>query len=307
MLSTTSIVVAIIAIVFGSLFTPLNLNNTFISQQSIHIPHVFAKKILLVTAHPDDEAMFFAPTITALTSRPKSDGISLFHVCLSTGDADGLGATRKEELQKSLDLLGLGKRNRWILDNPKLKDNITASWDPEIVASAISSYVRGLRIDTILTFDDSGVSQHPNHVSIPAGAQLLIENLSRTAAPGTSVPRLYSLVTSSLPTKYISLLAVPLAKVDIYSFNFFQKWEELILQAVTHYFPDLLTPPEGAPKRYPKHPEASIRPVFVSGFPQFLQATTAMTTHESQMVWFRWLYILFSRYMWVNIWTPVII
>lgn len=125
MFSTTSIVVAIIAIVFGSLFTPLSLNNKFTSQQSIYKPHVFAKKILLVTAHPDDEAMFFAPTISALTSRPKSDGISLFHVCLSTGDADGLGETRKGELQKSLDLLGIGKRNRWIVDNPYVITDIS--------------------------------------------------------------------------------------------------------------------------------------------------------------------------------------
>lgn len=39
-------------------------------------------KVLLVTAHPDDECMFFAPTIIAMTSNSRIE----FHVlCLSNG------------------------------------------------------------------------------------------------------------------------------------------------------------------------------------------------------------------------------
>jgi N-acetylglucosaminylphosphatidylinositol deacetylase len=46
-------------------------------------------------------------------------------------------------------------------------------------------------------------------------------------------------------------------------------------------------------------------PMFISGTSDYLQAVTAMRAHQSQLVWFRWMYIMFSRYMWVNEWTEV--
>jgi hypothetical protein len=39
------------------------------------------RKVLLVTAHPDDEAMFFVPTITAL----RASDADVVLLCLSTG------------------------------------------------------------------------------------------------------------------------------------------------------------------------------------------------------------------------------
>ena len=39
--------------------------------------------VLLVTAHPDDEAMFFVPTLLALQAR----GVAVHVLCLSTGSA----------------------------------------------------------------------------------------------------------------------------------------------------------------------------------------------------------------------------
>ena len=40
-----------------------------------------ASRVLLVTAHPDDEAMFFAPTLQGL----KKNGCFISLLCLSTG------------------------------------------------------------------------------------------------------------------------------------------------------------------------------------------------------------------------------
>ena len=45
--------------------------------------------------------------------------------------------------------------------------------------------------------------------------------------------------------------------------------------------------------------------VVVSGLNQYRAALNAMLEHKSQMVWFRWLYVSFSRYMWVNEWVRV--
>ncbi|XP_074307157.1 uncharacterized protein LOC141642281 isoform X4 [Silene latifolia] len=55
------------------------------------------KAFLLVIAHPDDESMFYTPTINYLTSR----GHDIHVLCLSTGNADGMGNIRKDELYKA--------------------------------------------------------------------------------------------------------------------------------------------------------------------------------------------------------------
>jgi len=46
-------------------------------------------------------------------------------------------------------------------------------------------------------------------------------------------------------------------------------------------------------------------PVFVSGLWEYWTALQAMRAHGSQLEWFRWLYVVFSRYMWVNEWVEV--
>lgn len=96
----------------------------YTSQLARSLPTLQGKRILLLIAHPDDEAMFFAPTLLALT-RPElgnhvkilclSSGTihsTIHHLVLATngtpvGDADGLGEIRKKELVKSGLQLGL--------------------------------------------------------------------------------------------------------------------------------------------------------------------------------------------------------
>ena len=84
--------------------------------------------VLLLTAHPDDECMFFAPTILALTNH-RNDEIhgnirnsyehgQTYSLCLSSGDADGLGELRKKELRDSLDVLGVPLGRSWVFDEP---------------------------------------------------------------------------------------------------------------------------------------------------------------------------------------------
>lgn len=65
---------------------------------------------LLLTAHPDDECMFFAPTVLA---HPNISAL-----CLSTGNADGLGATRAKELIRSYSALGVPPEHIFHIDDP---------------------------------------------------------------------------------------------------------------------------------------------------------------------------------------------
>ena len=46
-------------------------------------------------------------------------------------------------------------------------------------------------------------------------------------------------------------------------------------------------------------------PVFVAGARAYFRAVRAMHEHRSQLVWFRRLYVLFSRYMWVDEWVEI--
>lgn len=46
-------------------------------------------------------------------------------------------------------------------------------------------------------------------------------------------------------------------------------------------------------------------PVFVAGGSDYARTAKAIMQHESQLVWFRWLYMAFSRYMWVNEWVEI--
>jgi len=55
----------------------------YTAQSSRAFPILKTKRICLLIAHPDDEAMFFSPTVLALT-RPEL-GNHLKILCLSTG------------------------------------------------------------------------------------------------------------------------------------------------------------------------------------------------------------------------------
>jgi len=136
--------------------------------------NVFSVNTLLHSEN--DESLFFAPTLISLLSHKHDGGLEnaapyaeVYTLCLSTGDADGLGKIRQQEMLRALDVLGIQEGKRWIVDNPNLQDNITAKWDPQVIADVVKPYVTEYKISTILTFDEKGISLHPNHISIPFG------------------------------------------------------------------------------------------------------------------------------------------
>lgn len=110
-----------------------------VSNDLLRITEHGSARVLLLTAHPDDEAMFFSPTLLALKDAPirasevqtdaseqvffstedlPTSRSKVFSLCLSTGNAEGLGSVRTAELSQSLDLLGLDADKRWVVDNP---------------------------------------------------------------------------------------------------------------------------------------------------------------------------------------------
>ncbi|KAL0579240.1 N-acetylglucosaminyl-phosphatidylinositol de-N-acetylase [Marasmius crinis-equi] len=267
-----------ILLLFLSLITAL-LYRPSSSPSSFH-PGSSHQKILLLTAHPDDECLFFSPTILALRE-------SVYSMCISTGNSEGLGEVRKEELGRSLDVLGVEAERRVVLDHPDLQDNITVSWNAQVLSDVVGPFVVANDIDIILTFDQGGISGHPNHIALPDAMEHM---LTQT----TSETRLYTLVTVPLPSKYISILAPILARLRL-----------LLLEG-----PAIFSSFAGSLKTSDlegKTPTPTPTPiVFIAGIDEYLTALRAMRQHWSQLVWFRWLNVMFSRYMWVNEWVEIV-
>ncbi|CAG9979560.1 unnamed protein product [Clonostachys byssicola] len=240
------------------------------------------KTIALLIAHPDDEAMFFAPTVLALSRKETGNRVKI--LCLSSGDAEGLGETRKKELVKSGLLLGLkSESDVMVIDNPALfPDSMTTHWDTDEISTLLrttfmtsesSSGSPKPTIDVLITFDSKGISSHPNHISLFHGARAFISSLTQ---PGSGVDRtvsLYTLTTVGVARKYAGV------------------------------FDRLFTPllVRGGMGSHGQVMPSSL--VFMHGLGQggWRTAREAMTAaHVSQMRLFRYGWITLSRYMFIN-------
>ena len=292
------------------------LTSTFLTP-NIPVPSTLRnKRIILLIAHPDDEAMFFAPSLLHLTSPDLGNHLKV--LCLSTGNADGLGGTRAKELEKSALTLGVRRREDvFIMDDTRFADGMQNTWSPDEIAKvlaqafapppspppaptpaastkhgkkkspsvppvtapiAISEGPRAT-IDVLITFDQGGVSNHPNHIALHAGARKFIANIMRGYAGWRCPVTLYTLPTVNLLRKYSfvgdAVVTLALGVVD-----------KLM---------------GGGDTSKDKAGSEGERVLFVNDFSKYWRARDAMVTgHESQMVWFRWGWISLGRYMVVN-------
>ncbi|KAM1724769.1 hypothetical protein ACFXTH_022902 [Malus domestica] len=133
------------------------------------------RNVLFVVAHPDDESMFFTPTINYLTVR----GHNVHILCLSIGDADGKGITRKEELYQASAILKVPHQQVSVLDHPNLQDGFGKVWNDSILANIIEEEITRNNIDLIITFDNYGVSGHCNHRDVHYGVRKLLQASSQ--------------------------------------------------------------------------------------------------------------------------------
>lgn len=210
--------------------------------------------VLLVFAHPDDEAMFFTPLLRSLQARR----INVHLLCLSNGNFDGLGKVRERELFASGAFFGVPKRNIKIVDHAELQDGMRNAWSTTLIRREIEAYMQKAgSISTIVTFDQYGISSHPNHIAVHKG----VRELKNSMPPGL----LYvQLPTRSILTKYVG----PLAALP---YTIFSPTDV----SRTHFVALV-------------HPASA------------WASMAAMRRHASQLVWFRYLFVLFSSYTYVN-------
>ncbi|KAI3401793.1 hypothetical protein diail_8171 [Diaporthe ilicicola] len=284
---------------------------------STRFPTLRNRRICLLIAHPDDEAMFFAPAVLALTRPALGNHVKI--LCLSSGDAAGLGETRKRELVKSGLVLGLRRpEDVYVVDDDvNFPDSMTTTWPAERISTLLRDAFAPsssnsttttkddgppkATIDILITFDKGGVSSHPNHISLYHGARHFVASLAASRGPGWASPvDMYTLTTVGVARKYAGVL-------DVFS--------TLGATALDVWRRGPAGGPKGAAAATTttkasgaatKDKDGRRRPaalVFMHGFGTggWATAREAMTrAHVSQMVWFRWGWITISRYMFMN-------
>ena len=97
----------------------------------------FEKNILFVLAHPDDECMFFTPTIRALKEKS-----NLYILVLCNGGYDGLGKERTVEMARAARAQGF--RGHKVIDDEKCKDGPWI-WPAEVVQKHIEDHIKERR------------------------------------------------------------------------------------------------------------------------------------------------------------------
>jgi N-acetylglucosaminylphosphatidylinositol deacetylase len=112
-------------------------------------------RTLFVIAHPDDEVMFFGPSIL------RSE--TAFILSISSGSPNS--SLRASEFQAACQVLGTP--GRCFIDKANaLPDGFQYEWSREDIRSIVSKFVKIIQPNRIVTFDRHGVSKHPNHVAI---------------------------------------------------------------------------------------------------------------------------------------------
>lgn len=234
--------------------------------------------VYFVIGHPDDEVMFFSPSLVEI-SKPKH-GNSVKLVCFSRGNAvhESFGDIRAQELRNSARIVGVDDANVTILD---FQDGMDVDWSIDKIRASLDNIVDKNDENVVLiTFDQFGVSNHPNHIALFYGAREFIRSIPKSDLRF----RFYVLKSLNFWEKYsftvlnnvelffglVSRLLLSLINVNV-NVSFFTSG-----QALSHI------------KIY-----SDVNMLSVS------YAAMAYG-HYSQMVWFRYGWIVFSRYLTFN-------
>ena len=309
--------------------------------------------VLFVTAHPDDESMFFAPAILGILRHFNSTMMKkrqralnelreieerldygedldddeqelmtslietvennqhaaddIFILCLSQGNNDGIGDVRREEFISACRTLGLHEDHVFIIDHRELQDGPGNHWKLHIMNSIIRHYVEEFHIKSIISFDDYGVSGHPNHRAIGNCVKQFTSSIGSSSSGSSRLfdIEIFMLDSVSVFRKYLGIFGAIVAFIVAVS--------RRIVLGVLRYgnkYKYNIEPETSRKKTLRKRKRSSDKKsstgndipkvIFVVSPVEYLHGCLAMFQHSSQLVWFRLLYLLFSRYMYVN-------
>ncbi|CAI5757023.1 unnamed protein product [Candida verbasci] len=230
--------------------------------------------VYFIIGHPDDEVMFFAPSLIELSKSKYNNYIKL--ISLSKGDYldDSWGSIRSNELVRSCEILGIDKSNITI---ENFRDGMNQNWSNVDLKSTLRKHIKDVENLVLITFDNQGVSKHPNHISLYHGTKLFVKS-------SKNKPTLYVLKSLNFAEKY--------------SFTIFSNIEiffDIISNFIQRFIPVNIN--------ISFFNKASIgKNVKIYSDLNMLSLSYAAMTygHFSQMVWFRYGWLLLSRYLTFN-------
>jgi N-acetylglucosaminylphosphatidylinositol deacetylase len=318
-MSTTTITLILAPVLFFALW---HLTATLTPQVPATLRN---KRIILLIAHPDDESMFFSPTLQALTDPTLQNHVKI--LCLSTGNADGLGDTRRKELEAAAVTLGLRRREDvFVLDDEKrFKDGMKEKWSEHDIARVLASAfapqlnapppaasktekksTSSTKASTKSTKKPSSASSKTSTPSprsatptpLPDGPRATIDVLLTFDSHGISSHPNHIALYHGARTFLSNLMrehagyACPVSLYTLTSIGVLRKYS-FIFDAVPTLISGVLGGGNGRGK--------GSNVMVMSDLAKYWRARSAMVSgHKSQMVWFRWGWIGVGRYMVVN-------
>lgn len=229
--------------------------------------------VYFVVGHPDDEVMFFSPSIIELAKPKHNNDVRL--ICFSKGDAvhESMGTIREQELYTSARILGLTEDKVTVLT--QFKDGMNESWPASDIATSLRKVIGSQKV-VLVTFDENGVSKHPNHISLYHGTRRFYKSYG--------AKKLYVLKSLNFWEKYSFTL---LTNVELFV-DHLSKFVFSFLKVninISFFNQNLHS--------------NSIK--FYSDLNMLSLSYAAMSFgHFSQMVWFRYGWLILSRYLSFN-------
>lgn len=274
------------------------------------VPHAIrnAQNVLFITAHPDDGALYFGPSILQSLGRRN---VNRYMLVLSSGGPFSIPIqytysyiriqyivsdheTHQLETKASCLEYSIPSKNCLILQNKDLHQAPSRSpkdphaWDESIIQRIVERHTTKWEIDLIITFDAAAFSDQ-NHRAVSNAVQRY------TTLHEHHNPAAYALQTTSVLRRYLSLLDLVTTSIP---FGF------RILEAMVWGVPDgYHTSLEGKgvvppPKDGDVYADKAL--IVTDWGDGHAKSKAALAKHASAYSWDRALYASLSRYMWFN-------
>lgn len=239
--------------------------------------------VYYVIGHPDDEVMFFSPSIVEMAKNKHGNKVRI--VCFSRGDAvdESFGDIRTQELENSARIIGISSDDVIVLDT--YKDGMDVDWSYQDISASLLEIIGHDHSEplVLVTFDEKGVSGHPNHIALYHGTRHFFESNLRKQHKDYKLFVLKSL-------------------------NFWEKYSftvltnvELLVDLVLKFILSNILKVKINISFFHSYSNSIPSIKFYSDLNMLSVSYAAMAYgHFSQMVWFRYGWLVFSRYLTFN-------
>ncbi|KAJ9522435.1 hypothetical protein QJQ45_008276 [Haematococcus lacustris] len=217
-------------------------------------------------------------------------------------NAYGMGSRREAELHAACKVLQVPSSHVRTVDDDRLQDGMRTSWDTAAVVTHVTAAMQQFKPTMVVTFDNLGVSHHPNHVAVHHGVRCEAGALSYPPVEALECADiLFGNTQCLIELAYAAVGSRRHAPSSICYFAFCTPSVAQESVATVPKFIGGIAVLSSCSEVW--QPSGSGRRVFVAT--EFWRAWKAMTRHRSQLVWYRWLFMVASRYTYINTLTPL--